>query len=112
MSHFAEIDENNRVIRVTIGDNDDPAGDEGYSWLVNNLGGRWIQTSYNSNFRGNYAGPGYVYDEELDVFYSPQPFPSWTLNSAYTWEAPIERPIDRNKYDWNEESLSWIVNES
>jgi len=68
MSHWAELDENNKVIRVTVGDNNDPAGDEGYSWLINNLGGRWIQTSYNNNFRKNFAGIGMIYDEELDEF--------------------------------------------
>ena len=71
MSHWAEIDENNIVLRVLVGDNNDPAGDEGYSWLINNLGGRWIQTSYNNNFRGKYAGIGDVYDEVNDVFYTP-----------------------------------------
>ena len=72
MAHWAELDENNVVLRVTVGDNDDPNGDEGYSWLVANLGGRWIQTSYNANFRGIYAGIGYIYDEVNDIFYDPQ----------------------------------------
>jgi hypothetical protein len=72
MSHWAEIDENNIVLRVTVGDNNDPAGDEGYSWLINNLGGRWIQTSYNANFRKNFAGIGMIYDEELDEFLPPK----------------------------------------
>ena len=74
MSHWAEIDENNIVLRVTVGDNNDPAGDEGYSWLINNLGGRWIQTSYNANFRKNFAGVGMIYDEELDEFLPLEPF--------------------------------------
>jgi hypothetical protein len=73
MSHFAELDENNIVIRVVVGDNNDQAGDEGYSWIVNNLGGRWIQTSYNSNIRFNYAGIGYTYDEDRDAFIAPEP---------------------------------------
>ena len=74
MSHWAELDENNVVLRVTVGDNNDPAGDEGYSWLVNNLGGRWIQTSYNANFRKNFAGVGMIYNEELDEFLPLKPF--------------------------------------
>jgi hypothetical protein len=74
MSHWAELDENNKVIRVTVGDNNDPAGDEGYSWLINNLGGRWIQTSYNANFRKSFAGVGMIYDEELDEFLPSEPF--------------------------------------
>lgn len=72
MSHWAEIDENNVVLRVTVGDNNDPAGDEGYSWLVNNLGGTWIQTSYNNNIRKNYAGIGYTYDSTRDAFIPPK----------------------------------------
>ncbi len=68
MAHWAELDENNKVIRVTVGDNNDPAGDEGYQWLIDNLGGRWVQTSYNNNFRGIFAGIGMTYDEVNDVF--------------------------------------------
>ncbi len=76
MSHWAEIDSNNKVLRVLVGDNNDPAGDEGYSWLVNNLGGTWIKTSYNAainGFRKNYAGIDYVYDEQRDAFIPPKP---------------------------------------
>ena len=69
MSHFAELDENNVVIRVLVGDNDMP--NEGYDWFVENLGGRWVQTSYNGNFRGCFAGIGFTYDEALDVFKAP-----------------------------------------
>ena len=73
MSHWAEIDENNIVLRVLVGDNNDPAGDEGYSWLINNLGGTWIKTSYNAKIRKNYAGVGYTYDELRDAFIAPEP---------------------------------------
>lgn len=73
MAHWAELDENNIVLRVTVGDNNDPAGDEGYSWLINNLGGTWIKTSYNANIRGKFAGIGDTYDEVNDVFVAPQP---------------------------------------
>lgn len=71
MSHWAELDSDNKVIRVTVGDNDDPNGDEGYQWLIDNLGGRWIQTSYNATIRGKYAAIGDSYDEDLDVFIAP-----------------------------------------
>ena len=71
MSHWAEIDENNVVIRVTVGNNDEP--DEGHQWLVDNLGGTWVQTSYNGNFRGAFAGIGYTYDPVADVFVAPEP---------------------------------------
>lgn len=68
MSHWAEINESNEVLRVLVGDNNDPNGDEGYKWLIDNLGGTWIQTSYNANFRKNYAGIGYSYDADRDAF--------------------------------------------
>lgn len=71
MAHWAELDENNTVLRVTVGDNNDPAGDEGYQWLMDNLGGRWIQTSYNATIRGKYAAIGDAYDETNDIFVSP-----------------------------------------
>lgn len=71
ISHWAEIDENNTVLRVLVGNNSDP--NEGYDWLIENLGGRWCQTSYNGNIRKNYAGIGYTYDEARDAFIPPKP---------------------------------------
>ena len=71
MAHWAEIDENRIVLRVTVGNNYEP--DEGYSWLIENLGGTWVQTSYNANFRKNYAGIGFTYDKERDAFVPPMP---------------------------------------
>jgi hypothetical protein len=73
MSHFAQLDENNTVINVVKCDNDDPNGDEGYQWLIDNIGGRWVQTSYNGNFRKNYAGIGFTYDESRDAFIPIKP---------------------------------------
>lgn len=72
MSHWAEIDENNKVLRVTVGDNNDPAGDEGYQWLIDNLGGTWIKTSYNGTIRGKFAGVGDIYDPVADEFKSAE----------------------------------------
>jgi hypothetical protein len=90
MSHFAELDNNNKVIRVLVGDNNDPAGDEGYQWLIDNLGGTWVKTSYNGNIRYNYAGIGYTYDEDADAFIAPEPtcgHAELTLNQTnYQWE--------------------------
>ena len=90
MSHFAELDNNNKVIRVLVGDNNDPAGDEGYQWLIDNLGGTWIKTSYNGNIRYNFAGKGYSYDPDADAFIGPSPecgHAELTLNqSNYQWE--------------------------
>ena len=107
MSHWAELDENSKVIRVLVGDNNDPAGDEGYSWLIDNLGGTWVKTSYNGNIRYNYAGIGYTYDPIDDAFIAPQPYPSWILDSNKQWQAPVEYPAD-GFYLWNEEIGAWV----
>lgn len=80
MAHWAEIDETNTVLRVVVGDNNDPAGDEGYQWLLDNLGGVWVKTSYNGNIRKNFAGIGYTYDEARDAFISPKPEGEWVLD--------------------------------
>jgi hypothetical protein len=88
MAHWAEIDENNMVIRVTVGNNDEP--DEGYQWLIDNLGGTWIQTSYNGTIRKNYAGIGFTYDEERDAFIPRQPFDDWVLNEETCLWEPAE----------------------
>jgi hypothetical protein len=105
MAHWAEIDENNIVTRVTVGDNNSP--DEGYQWLIDNLGGTWIKTSYNNNIRGVYAGIGYSYNSDEDIFVSPQPFPSW-IRSGSSWNPPTPMPEDDKRYIWDEESISWI----
>jgi len=107
MSHFAEIDSNNIVTRVLVGDNNDSKGDEGYQWLIDNLGGTWIQTSYNNNIRGVYAGVGYTYNLSEDIFITPQPYPSWTRTGSF-WNAPTPRPED-GMWGWNESTLSWEV---
>jgi hypothetical protein len=104
MAHWAEIDENNIVLRVTVGDNHEP--DEGYQWLIDNLGGRWIKTSYNNNIRGVYANIGFLYNEEEDIFVTPQPYPSWIRNGSF-WQAPVEYPTDGGSYNWNESTISW-----
>ena len=109
MSHFAEINLENKVIRVLVGDNNDPAGDEGYQWLLDNLGGTWIKTSYNGNIRFNYAGIGYSYDEVRDAFIAPKPFNSWVLDEATCqWDSPVPYPSDEKKYGWDEGSLGWV----
>jgi hypothetical protein len=106
MAHFAEINENNVVLRVVVTDNNDPNGDEGYQWLLDNLGGTWIQTSYNGTIRKQFAGIGYSYDPISDVFIKPQPFPSWQLNDNFDWEAPVPKP--EGNYVWEEDSQSWV----
>jgi hypothetical protein len=92
MSHFAELDKNNVVIRVLVCDNNDPKGDEGYQWLIDNLGGTWIKTSYNAasnGFRFNYAGIGDTYDPIDDAFIAPMPecgHDELLLNDLKRWE--------------------------
>lgn len=106
MAHWAEIDTENRVIRVLVGDNNDPNGDEGYQWLIDNCGGRWIKTSYNHRIRKQYAGVGYIYDEVNDVFIAPQPYPSWSLDANFDWQPPKQRP--EGFYYWDENELDWV----
>ena len=101
MAHFAQIDENNIVIQVLVTDSNDPNGDEGYQWLVDNFGGTWIKTSYNTKggvhalggtpLRKNYAGVGMIYDETRDAFIWPKPDDGdyWILNEeTCLWEIP------------------------
>jgi len=97
MAYFAKI-ENGIVITVNSAEQDN----------IDTQEGTWVQTSYNNNFRKNYAGIGYTYDTDRDAFYTPQPYPSWTLNeTTCIWEAPEPYPDDGEIYVWNEETLSW-----
>lgn len=106
MAHWAELDDNNTVLRVTVGSNDDP--DEGYQWLIDNLGGRWVQTSYNGNFRVRYAGIGYIYDETLDAFLPPKPYPSWVIDpETVNWAAPVAKP--EGEHQWAEQTQQWVA---
>jgi hypothetical protein len=112
MAHFAELDATNTVVDVLVVHNDimfiDGVEDEqrGIDFL-NDLfpeSGTWVQTSYNHNFRGRYAGVGYTYDADNDWFISPRPFPSWVLNTN-VWEPPVARIPH---YRWDESTLSWL----
>jgi hypothetical protein len=114
VAHFAELDENNVVLRVIVVANEDTADEEGneveaigVAFCKNLLGGTWVQTSYNNNFRKQYAGIGYTYDLEADVFVVPQPFPSWSLDENYEWQAPTAHPDDGNSYIWSEQTQTW-----
>jgi hypothetical protein len=110
MAHWAEIDQNNIVIRVIVGNNDDPNGDEGYQWILDNLGGTWIKTSYNRKIRKNFAGIGFTYDADFDAFIPPKPYPSWLLDEKdFYWKPPKPEPIDGFTYAWNEETLDWRI---
>ena len=104
MSHFAEIDNNNTVLRVLVGPN---YGDEGQAFFEA-LGGRWVKTSYNGNIRKNYAGIGYTFDESRDAFIAPKPFNSWLLDEdTCRWQAPVPYPTDDLMYEWDEELTDW-----
>ena len=108
MAHWAEIDENNIVLRVIVGDNNDPNGDEGYQWILDNLGGTWVKTSYNGNIRKHYAGIGFTYDSDLDAFIPPKPYPSWLLDEeTCQWQPPVPYPTDGVSYAWNEDEIDW-----
>ena len=105
MAHFAELDDNNIVLRVIVVSDDNEA--DGENWCKNLLGGRWKQTSYNNNIRKNYAAIGFTYDESRDAFIPPQSYPSWTLDeTTCKWKAPVDYPSDGKPYKW-EESLTW-----
>jgi hypothetical protein len=118
MAHFAQLDENNLVTQVivvsnaTIGDAPFPHSEAlGIAFCKSLFGDEtvWKQTSYSESFRKNYAGIGYVFDELLDAFISPQPFESWNLNTdTCQWEAPIPVPQDGKMYQWNEQDLRWV----
>lgn len=102
MAHWAELDDNNKVIRITVGDNNDPNKDEGYQWLIDNLGGTWIKTSYNTlggvhqtggtPLRKNYAGIDFTYDPIRDAFIPPKPTEGeWILNEdTCLWEEVLQ----------------------
>lgn len=120
MAHFAKLDSNNIVTQVIVVNNaviTDPQGNESEQLGIDfckSLYGQntnWVQTSYNSNIRAHYAGIGFTYDSDNDVFYPPQPYPSWLLDENYIWQAPVPYPAiekgSTDTYDWNEESQSW-----
>jgi hypothetical protein len=116
LAHFARLDENNIVVFVTVGrDEDNGKEDE----LTARTGDVYKQTSYNTHggvhsnggtpFRKNYAGIGYTYDSQRDAFIPPKPFNSWVLNeSTCLWDAPITMPTDDKRYTWNEETVNWV----
>jgi len=122
MAHFAKV-VNGNVTQVIV------AEPEFFDTFVDSSPGTWLQTSYNTRggvhyvpnsdtpspdqskaLRGNYAGIGYTYDQVNDVFYAPQPYPSWILNTqTYLWEAPVAMPKTGGPYDWDEATQSWVA---
>lgn len=117
MAYFAQLDETNTVVQVIAVSNDDapdPATTNseplGQTFIADILGlpGEWRQTSYNNNFRKQYAGPGFTYDPDADVFVAPKPFPSWTLDANHDWQPPTPMPAAGGPWSWDEDSLSWL----
>ena len=109
MSHFAELDKDNIVTRVLVG-KPDLSDEDALQWMIDNIGGTWVQTSYNARIRKNYAGIGFTYSEALDAFIAPKPYDSWSLNEdTCKWEAPTPYPTDGKVYLWDEPTLSWKV---
>ena len=116
MAHYAWIDKDNKVINVTVGVDEiviqngiggsTEAWEEFYTNAINQEGVYVKRTSYNNNIRGAYAGVGYTYNVEEDIFITPKPYPSWTRSGSY-WNPPTPRPIYYKSY-WSEDELSWI----
>jgi hypothetical protein len=113
MAHFAKID-NNIVTQVIVVNNNELLDNgvelesKGIAFCQSLFGGTWVQTSYNNKIRKQYAGIGYTYDINADVFIAPQPYPSWLLDSNYDWQAPISMPTDGKIYEWDEVTTSWV----
>jgi hypothetical protein len=117
MAHFAKLNENNTVTQVIVVNNSELLDNgieseaKGILFCQSLFGGVWKQTSYNMNFRKNFANVGFKYDSVNDVFIVPQPYPSWTLDENFDWQAPTPRPEGDGIYTWNESTLSWDLAE-
>ena len=116
MAHYAKLDNDNNVLAVHVVNNsviDSQNEEQSGADYLNNLYGInavWRQTSYNGKIRKQYAGVGYSYDPVADVFITPQPYASWSLDQNYDWQPPTPRP--EGKWSWDEDTLSWIEIES
>jgi len=125
MAHFAELNSSNEVLRVIVISNDDVEANggelssEAETFVASIVphsedGTAWKQTSYNNNFRKQYAGIGHTYDASKNKFISPQPYPSWSLDSNDDWQAPVAYPtvteIDSNLViiTWDEDNQKWL----
>ena len=118
MAHFAELNSSNEVLRVIVVSNDDVDANGGNQHadaetFVTTIvpygtgGVAWKQCSYNNNFRKQYAGIGYTYNSSKNKFIADKPYASWTLNSSDDWQAPVDKPDDDKRYNWNETDREW-----
>ena len=102
MSHFAKIDSNNIVTEIHVAEQDFiNSGRVGDSFL-------WVQTSYNNNFRKQFAGIGDTYDKAKNKFIKLKPYASWTLDASDDWQPPVAHPDDSKFYEWNEDTTNWV----
>ena len=114
MAHFAQM-ENGIVVNVIVVNNNELLVDgieqeqKGVEFCQSLFGGDWKQTSYNGTIRKQYASVGYSYNETADVFVAPQPYPSWSLDANYDWQAPIDYPADGKHYEWDESNQAWVL---
>jgi hypothetical protein len=117
MAYFAQIDDDGtvlEVISVSNADAPDPAPNHseplGQAFIADVLGlpGTWVQTSWSGSIRKTFAGIGWRYDADADVFIAPQPFPSWTLDTNHDWQPPTPMPTEGGPWSWDEDTLSWV----
>ena len=113
MAHYAFLNDDNVVTEVIAGIDETELieGVDPETWYGNFRGQRCVRTSYNHRIRGHYAGIGHRYDDTLNIFIAPQPFPSWVMRSDGWWEAPTPHPTNGGPYSWNETSQQWVPNE-
>lgn len=111
MAHYAYIDENNIVVAVIVGKDENELIDGLDPEAYYALGTDYIvkRTSYNHKIRKQYAGVGFSYNPDADVFIAPQPYPSWSLDENHDWQSPIPYPNDGLMYWWNEDVQDWEV---
>ena len=110
MAYYAFLDDNNIVTEVIAGidETETIEGKTPEEWYGEFRNQKCVRTSYNGKIRFNYAGLGYSYDEKLDAFIAPQPYPSWKLNDKCQWEASKPYPNDGDLYNWNEDIQTWV----
>ena len=114
MAHYAKI-ENGLVTLVIVVHNNElltngvESESKGSEFCTNLFGGEWIQTSYNNNFRKQFAGVNFTYSKADDVFIAPKPYPSWTLDNSFNWIAPTPYPTDGKLYLWDETRSLWVL---
>jgi hypothetical protein len=109
MAHYAFLDENNIVTEVIVGidETETIEGLDTETWYANFRGQNCKRTSYNNKIRKQYAGIGCKYDSDADVFILPQPYPSWSLDNNFDWQAPTQKPEGMDWY-WDEEIGNWV----